>query len=211
MPTIETLRACPCCGLIQTVPPVGPGKIARCTRCRSGLVRRSIVRRSRSRTAAFAVAALILFPVAITLPLLEITRFGHISEVSVLEGVSTLFGHGEWFLGLVVGLCSVVLPFGKLVALLLLAGGAPALHERHRALTYHVVEWTGRWGMLDVLLVALLVAAMKMGDLLDVTPGPGAAAFAVMVVLSLCAAAVFDPHTLWEPARAARPKESTNV
>ena len=70
--------------------------------------------------------------------------------------------------------------------------------HHHRALTYRLVEWTGRWGMLDVLLVAILVAALKLGDVMDVTPGPAAAAFAVCVVLSLLATALFDPRSVWE-------------
>ena len=67
-----------------------------------------------------------------------------------------------------------------------------------RAGTYRLVEWTGRWGMLDVLLVTMLVAVLKLRDLVEVTPGPAAIAFTAMVVLSLLASAAFDPHRLWE-------------
>ena len=72
-------------------------------------------------------------------------------------------------------------------------------HERHRALTYRLVEWTGRWGMLDVLLVAILLAVLKLGDMVEVSVGPGLLAFTSCVGLSLIAAASFDPHSLWEP------------
>jgi uncharacterized paraquat-inducible protein A len=72
------------------------------------------------------------------------------------------------------------------------------LGRKHRAWTYHLVEWTGRWGMLDVLLVAILVAALKVGDLVEVHAGPAALAFTCCVVLSLLAAACFDPHSLWD-------------
>ena len=64
--------------------------------------------------------------------------------------------------------------------------------------TYRVVEFTGRWGMLDVLLVTLLIAVVKLGDVVQVAPGPAALAFTAVVVLSLLAAATFDPHALWE-------------
>lgn len=154
-----------------------------------------------SRTAAIATAALVLYPVAIALPILRIEKFGHIQQASIIEGVSTLLARGHLLIGVVVLLCSVVFPVTKLAALLVLSVGGLGLQRRHRALTYRLVDWTGRWGMLDVLLVAILVAVLKLGDWVDVSVGPAAAAFALCVVLSLLAAASFDPRSLWEPAR----------
>ena len=101
---------------------------------------------------------------------------------------------------LIVGLCSVVLPLGKLGALLVLSAGGLHLRHHHRALTYHLVEWTGRWGMLDVLLVAVLVAVLKLGDVVEVSAGPAALAFTSCVVLSLLASAFFDPLSLLSSA-----------
>jgi paraquat-inducible protein A len=169
-----------------------------CVRCETSLVKRSVIARSNNRTAAIAIAALVLYPFAVGLPMLEVERFGHVSAASIVEGVASLFASGHWVIGVVVLLCSIVLPLGKLVSLLVLSAGGVMLHRRHRALTYRLVEWTGRWGMLDVLLVALLVAVIKLGDIVVVTPGPAALAFTGCVVLSLLAAACFDPHGLWE-------------
>jgi paraquat-inducible protein A len=95
--------------------------------------------------------------------------------------------------------CSVLLPFIKLVVLLWLCS-SQRLAARHRASFYHAIEAAGRWGMLDVLLVAVIVAWVKIGDLVEVTAGPGALAFGVMVVLSLMASASFDSHSLWRRA-----------
>jgi paraquat-inducible protein A len=145
-----------------------------------------------------ALAALILYPLAISLPMIGVERFGYHTDSSILEGVSALFASGHVFVAAIVGLCSVILPLGKLISLLILSAGGPFLRHRHRALTYHVVEWTGRWGMLDVLLVAILVAALKIGDFMEVKAGPAALAFTLCVVLSLLAAAVFDPHRIWQ-------------
>jgi paraquat-inducible protein A len=92
----------------------------------------------------------------------------------------------------------VILPLTKLAALLVLSTGA--LGNRHQVLTYRLIEWTGRWGMLDVLLVAILVAVLKIGDLMTVSIGPGLGTFTACVALSLFAAATFDPHALWEDA-----------
>ena len=192
------LRSCPHCGLIQKVPPVSPGRRACCFRCDGGLgtgPRRWI---SNSRTAAIATAALVLFPLAVTLPMIRIEKFGHTHESGLIEGVTVLLSRGELVVGLVVLTCSVILPVLKLVAMLVLSSGR-FLRLRHRALTYRLVEWAGRWGMLDVLLVAILVAVLKLGDMVEVSVGPGLLAFTTCVGLSLVAAALFDPHSLWEP------------
>ncbi len=193
----QTLRACPCCGLVQRLPAVPAGMRACCGRCETILRRRPADAQSNRGTAALALAALILYPPAVTLPMLTIEKFGHHHEASILEGISTLISSGELVVGIIVLLCSVVFPLGKLLALLVLSAGGMALKHKHRALTYHVVQWTGRWGMLDVLLVALLVAALKIGDLVEVSAGPAALAFTCVVVLSLLATALFDPHSLW--------------
>lgn len=194
----RSIQACPCCGLAQTVPPVPPGMRACCVRCRTSLRKRSTILQGNRRTAAIALAALILYPLAVTLPMLRVERFGHHNEASILDGTATLLASGHIVVGLIVLLCSMVLPLGKLIALLVLSAGGPGLRHEHRALTYRVVEWTGRWGMLDVLLVAILVAVLKIGDFVDVQVGPAALAFSSCVVLSLLATATFDPHSLWQ-------------
>ena len=152
----------------------------------------------RSRTAAIAAAALILYPLAVSLPILRIEQLGHTQASSVLGGIVTLFEHGHLVVGLIVLVCSVVFPVTKLAALVTLSAGGWGLVERHQALTYRLVDWTGRWGMLDVLLVAILVAVLKLGDVMTVSAGPGLLAFTACVTLSLFAAASFDPHSLWD-------------
>jgi paraquat-inducible protein A len=177
---------------------------AYCVRCGTALHRRSSSLRCNSRTAAIALAALILYPLAVTLPMLRIEKFGRINEVSILEGVGTLLSSGHLVVGVIVVFCSILIPLGKLATMLALSAGGLSLRSKHRAMSYRIVEWTGRWGMLDVLLVAVLVAAIKVGDWVDVEAGPAAIAFAACVTLSMLATATFDPHSLWEtPAPAA--------
>lgn len=198
------LRACSVCGLIQRLPAqhgdaIPTGKRICCARCGATLLSRPRLLRSNSRAAALAATALALYPFAILLPMLRIEKLGHAREASLLEGIATLLSDGHLLVGLVILLCSVILPAGKLLAVLTLAGVGRHLAERRRAMTYRLLEWTGRWGMLDVVLVAVLVAAVKLGDLAEVTPGPAAWAFAACVTLSLLAAACFDAHRLWSP------------
>ncbi len=197
MPDQPRLRSCPHCGLVQLLPAVPAGMRACCARCAGGLRSAARSGTSGSRTAAIATAALVLYPLAVTLPLIGIEKFGHTQESSVLEGVTALLAHGHVLVGMIVLLCSVILPLSKLAALVVLSTGR-GLGHRHRALTYRLVEFTGRWGMLDVLLVAVLVAVLKLGDLVTVSAGPGLLAFTACVALSLLAAASFDPHGGWE-------------
>jgi paraquat-inducible protein A len=170
----------------------------RCSRCHTRLRRAERKWRRRRATAALALAALLLYPVAISLPFLEVTRLGRSHVASIWSGTVDLLAGGELVVGGVVLVCSLLLPLAKLGALFLLSGGGERLGPRLRATTWHLVEWSGRWGMLDVLLVAVLVATVKLGDLVELTAGPGATAFTLFVLLNLSASASFDPHALWE-------------
>jgi paraquat-inducible protein A len=151
----------------------------------------------RARTAAFAMAGLILFVPAVTWPILKIERLGHLREDHLVGGVVSLLQGGHLFIGLVVLLFSLIVPPAKLSAMLWLAAGAPGGARKHQALAHRIVEWLGRWGMLDVLLVAVLVAFVKLGDVIQIQAGPGLIAFGLCVLASLAASLSFDPHEMW--------------
>jgi paraquat-inducible protein A len=195
-----TLRGCACCGLVQQVPMVAVGHVARCARCEH-VIHRPGGSAANRLTAAVALAALVLLPFGVLLPVLKLEQLGHMHEASIWYGTLSLLSHGQVAVGLVVLICSVVLPTLKLVGLFLLTAPTPWLARRHQTRIYHLVEFAGRWGMIDVLLVALLVAAVKVGDMVNVSPGPGVAAFTLVVVLSLIASMTFDPHAIWESQR----------
>lgn len=141
-----------------------------------------------------------LYPLAVTLPILRIERLGHLHEQSVLSGSLGLLTEGKIALGLVVFVCSIVVPLAKLGTLAVLLARPHALEATHRGHAWHALELGGRWGMLDVLLVSILVAWIELGAWVEVTPGPAAIAFGACVLLSLLASAWFDPHTLWRDA-----------
>jgi paraquat-inducible protein A len=202
-PLSAGLQTCACCGLAQWVEPAAAGLSACCGRCGTRLHDRRHALRSNALAGAIALAALILYPVAVMLPMLRIERFGHMHESSILNGTFRLLAEGQLLVGVVVLLCSIVLPLAKLFGILTLAYGGVMLRREHRAVTYRIVEWTGRWGMLDVLLVSILVAVVKLGDMVEVSAGPAALSFAVVVILSLLATACFDPYALWDEPQAA--------
>ncbi len=193
----EEVIACHVCHLIQTLPQeIEEQSIPVCCRCGTTLgVHDTAAQLAWTRNAA--LAALLCYPLAVTLPALRIERLGYVSENSVLGAISTLFSGGYLTLGLIVLLCSVVIPLCKLVGIWIICSPS-FLQEKHRAMTYQFVEWSGRWGMVDVLLVAVLVASLKMGNLVNVYPGPGTLLFAMFVFFSLLASYFFHPRTIWE-------------
>ncbi|MDG2149949.1 MAG: paraquat-inducible protein A [Planctomycetota bacterium] len=193
----QPLAACRCCGLVQRMPAAESTQRIRCARCRTSFAQRRDKLRSNKRTLALALSALLLYPFAVGLPIMEVERLGSTHEASILSGGIELLTDGEILVGVVVLLCSVVLPLVKIAGLFLLAGAGTGLAPRLRASTWHVVELTGRWGMLDVLLVAVLVSVLKLGDLVELRAGPAALAFTGCVLLNLAASASFQPHSLW--------------
>lgn len=198
MPQPHHLRACHCCGLVHEVPRLTSHEEACCSRCLSRIDsgKRS-GRQSSARCFAAALGGLILYFPAILLPILEIEKLGHHHATSLLGGTWDLIWHGSYLVGLVVLVFSIILPFVKLLALLELSS-IGLTHRQHRAWTYRAVEWTGRWSMMDVLLLALLVALVKLGDLVSFQLGPAVIAFVICVFMSMLASIMFDPHAIWE-------------
>lgn len=193
------LVACHCCGLIQELSVEASTARAECARCGVTVWHPGRRARSRRRVLAAASAGLILYPLAISLPIMRLERFGSLSEASIWSGSLGLLQGNQFLVGLLVFLCSIVLPLLKLVGLLAISSRRLALSAHHRSFTYRVIEWTGRWGMLDVLLIAVTVAWVKLGNVVEVSAGPAAFVFTACVLCSLLASAWFDPHALWEP------------
>lgn len=152
---VTHFRACHCCGLVHTVKDLLPGQEACCIRCHSSIDSGSrSASRSSARCLAAASGAVLLYFPAILLPILEIEKLGHHHRASLLGGTVDLLREGQWLVGGVVLVFSILLPLFKLLALLELSW-IGLTHRKHRAWTYRMVEWTGRWSMMDVLLLAL--------------------------------------------------------
>ncbi|MEZ6127708.1 MAG: paraquat-inducible protein A [Planctomycetaceae bacterium] len=192
-------RACHCCGQIHQLPVLMAGQKAVCTRCGAGISVPGCRQLSASRTAAMAVAAFALFWPAILCPILRIERLGHQQESSILSGTMELLNHGNWLVGGVVLLFSVIFPLTKTVLLLELSL-LEFLHRRHKAQTLRIMEHVGKWSMMDVMLLAFLVMLVKLGNLVEFQFGPAVIAFVACVALSMLASLSFDPHAIWEDA-----------
>ena len=197
MTTSATHRACHCCGQIHIIPELETGQSASCTRCGSGIAVPGSRTQSASRTAAAAVAAFLLFWPAVLCPILQIEKLGHRQESNVLGGTIELLAHGNWLVGGVVLLFSVIFPLTKIILLLELSL-LEVLHCRHKAFTLRVMEHVGKWSMMDVMLLAFLVMLVKLGNLVEFQFGPAVIAFVACVVMSMIASLCFDPHAIWE-------------
>jgi paraquat-inducible protein A len=170
-----------------------------CVRCGGAIERRS--RASLHRTAAFSLAALILYVPANLFPILRMERYGIVSENTVWSGMTSLFQDGDYVVAVIVFLASILIPLLKLTCLFVLVVMSHMHHPRGKMMRtwiYRVIESVGRWAMLDVFVVAVLVSLVKLKKLATIMPGPGLLAFTGVVVLTLLASASFDPQLIWE-------------
>lgn len=191
--------ACKTCGQLHVSDPVPPGMVAQCVRCGSAIERRSLS--SLHRTAAFSLAALILYFPANYFPILRMERYGVTSQNTVWSGMTSLFRDGDYIVAIIVFLASILIPLLKLIGLFILVIAAHMHHPSAKLLRtriYQVIEAVGRWAMLDVFVMAILVSLVKLQRLATVIPGPGLLAFTGVVVLTLLASASFDPQLIWE-------------
>lgn len=187
------LVACGHCTLIQRRPNAPAGSHLVCARCGTRL---DTWWHDPRLCAALSLSALILFVPAVLLPMMRLETLGHVHEASILDGVGQMLAHGEVFIGVVILLFSLVLPPLKMLALLLVS--SRLLPTGRRARLFAWVEVVGRWGMLDVLVVAVLVAFVKLGESVHIHPGSGLFLFSACVLVSLLASACLHPPSLWE-------------
>lgn len=192
------LVACQPCGLV-----CGPGGGAfqpHCPRCGAALHRRKPD--SYAQSWAFLIAAALLYLPANLLPIMRTATLFETDDDTILSGVIVLWRAGSWDLALIVFVASIVVPMlkiGALALLLVTARAGSKSRTLERARLYRIIEKVGHWSMLDVFVVALLVTLVHFKALAQVQAGPGAVAFAAVVVLTMLASMSFDPRLIWDP------------
>ena len=189
------LAVCHVCGLAT---PVDEG---RCGRCRSTLHLR--LRDSLQRTWAFTIAALLLYLPANLLPILRVESFAGAESSTIVSGVVQFWQQEDYPVAIIIFVASVLIPVLKILAIIWLCYAA-RVGRRPRGMTrlYRVTEFVGRWSMVDVFVVAILVGVVQLGTTISIHPGPGAVSFAAVVVLTMFAAMSFDPRLIWDAAAA---------
>ncbi|MGE4045166.1 MAG: paraquat-inducible protein A [Acetobacteraceae bacterium] len=192
---------CHTCGLVSRA---SPG--AHCPRC--GFALRHRKRNSVARSWALLTAAALLYLPANIYPVMTVIRLGHGGPSTIIGGVQELLVLGMWPLALLVFVASIAVPLLKLLGMALLLIGTQRgwrTRLKERTVLYRVVDLVGRWSMIDIFMVSILVAVVQFGAIAMVQPGLGATAFAAVVILTMFAAEAFDPRLMWDAAAAARP------
>ncbi|WP_282339054.1 MULTISPECIES: paraquat-inducible protein A [Pseudomonas] len=170
-----------------------------CSRCGAHVTPRRI--NSLARTWALLVTATILYIPANVLPIMTVSTFGNGAPSTIMSGVVELAHHGMFPIAALVFIASILVPTFKLVGIALLLYSVQRrqpLSARKRILMYRFIEWIGRWSMLDIFVIAILVTAVNFGAFARVEANPGAVAFACVVVLTMLAAITFDPRLIWD-------------
>ncbi len=194
---MEQIVACQTCGLIQRMTPPPPGARATCARCGFEVYRTKPD--SRSRTLALSLAALILYVPANLFPIVTTEYWGMVERTTIYQGVFGLFRQGNYFVGGLVFCTSILTPALKIIGLLFLCATASwPRWRRFRTWTYKIIRIIDPWNMLEVTLLAMLVAIAELGNLATVHPGAGVFSFAAVVVLTIGATLSFDPRLVWE-------------
>ncbi len=196
----ENLIACPDCDLLQRIPPLRPGRRARCPRC--GKVVAVHKPDSLDRTLALAVAAAIAFIVANVMPLMGLSAVGRTASTTIIGGIHEMWVQEERLTALLVGFCVVVAPavqIGCMLAVLLAARRFPAPAWAGTLLRW--VEFHQPWAMMEVMMLGILVALVKIAELATVIPGVGMFSVGALIFLLAAMMANFDPEEVWDRVR----------
>jgi len=178
---------------------------AHCPRCEAPLHPRK--ERSLERTAALVIAAALCYVPANVLPIMTVTSLGKAQSDTIFSGVVYLLTHGMWPLAAIVFTASIFVPVLKLLILtFLLVSVRRSSRWRpvERTRMYRITEAIGRWSMVDIFVVTILVALVRLGSLATIHAQAGAVFFGAVVVLTMLAAESFDPRLIWDRSEEGR-------
>ena len=171
----------------------------RCPRCGASLHDRKP--NSIARTWALVLAAFIFYIPANVLPITIVISLGKAQADTIMSGVIYFLQTGMWPIALIIFLASVFIPLLKLLVLVFLLISVQrktSWRRQDRTRLYRIVEIIGRWSMVDIFVVTILVALVHLGGLATIHAGPGALFFGAVVVITILAAMSFDPRLIWD-------------
>ncbi len=192
------LISCHDCHLLVSADSLPSGH-ARCPRCGAALHARKPG--SIARTWALLLAAAIMYVPANVLPMTVTSALGAEQADTIMSGVIYFIHSGSWEIAAVIFIASIFVPMAKLAILVFLLVSVQfrlRWRPRDRTVLYRVTELMGRWSMVDVYVVTILVALVKLGAVASIEAGPAAVFFASVVVLTMLAAESFDPRIIWD-------------
>jgi paraquat-inducible protein A len=196
VPLASPALACPDCDLLQRIPPLSRGDKARCSRCGALLAKRPLG--PPDLPLALTVAAAIVFVVANLTPLMRLSAVGRTASTTIAGGALEMWLQGEPVTGVLVAFCAVIAPGGYLLfmlTLLLAARRSPVPRW-----IGELLRWAGHfqvWAMLEVMMLGILVALVKIAELATVEPGVGMYAVGVLMLLFPAIMVNFDVREFW--------------
>ena len=197
VPAPQQALSCHVCGLVSA----DTGQARQdCPRCHARLHRRRPD--SVGRTWAYLLGAALLYIPANLLPVMYTYSLFGLEDDTIISGVLYFWDSGSPGLAAIIFIASIVVPLAKLAALSLLAWTSQhrsRWRPQQRTVLYRLVEFVGRWSMLDIFVITLTVALVRFQSLATITAGPGAVAFCAVVVLTMLASMQFDPRLIWDP------------
>ncbi len=193
------LMRCHDCGkLVRMQSPKGV-PASSCPRCGGSIHLR--IPDSINRTWAYLIASVILYIPANMLPIMTVKKLGTGDPHTIAGGIIALLHSGMFPIAALVFIASILVPLLKMISILILLVSVQRdwqMKPRQRTLLYRVVELVGRWSMLDIFVIALLVALVSLGTVAEIQAGGGAIAFGAVVVLTMFAANSFDSRLIWD-------------
>ncbi|SEW00845.1 paraquat-inducible protein A [Cognatiyoonia koreensis] len=190
------LVACQNCGQVHEA------NATVCIRCEGRIASRKP--QSLQNVWAWLIAGIITFIPANVYPMLRTNTLVESSESTIIGGVVELIHYGNYGIGAIVFIASILIPLGKFLAIIYLALSVQKrsvlnMHQRHKL--YDIVEFIGRWSMIDVFVVAILSALVQLNTVASINPGIAAVSFALSVIFTMLAAQSFDPRMIWDADR----------
>ncbi len=191
------------CHICHKTHPVPFDTTAYCTRC-GGHLSLPDAGHNLQKAWAFLLAAVIFYLPANLYPIMYTVSFDHKEGSTIMQGVTLLWHHGSYPIAMVIFIASVFIPMAKMLALAWLFFMArrdqtsDTSTRIKRLKLYRITEFIGRWSMIDIFVVAILVALVQVQNLMAVYPGPATYSFAAVVILTMLSAMTFDSKILWQ-------------
>jgi paraquat-inducible protein A len=156
---------------------------------------------SLARSWALVIAAIIFYIPANVLPISVTTALGSAEGDTIMSGVIYFIQSGSWPIALVIFVASIFVPVLKIMILIFLLVSVQVKSKWRpldRTRLYRIIEVIGKWSMVDIFVITIMAALIKLGALADFEAGPAAVYFAAVVVLTIFAAMSFDPRLIWD-------------
>ena len=197
MNDVKSLIACHECDLLHQRRPLPPDGAARCVRCGAVLYRRK--RNSLDRVLALTMAGLVLFVIANVYPFLTFRLEAQVQKTNLITGVVELYQQGMWIVAGVVLLTTIVMPLLELSVMLFVLVPLKLRRQPWKlALLFRSVRSFRPWGMMEVFMIGILVAAVKLIKMATIIPGTALYAFMILIFILAASAAALDPHIIWK-------------